>query len=84
MTKMPTIVDAFNVKKGPTESGTVPVTPLPVERIPDAVGGELIPFDLVSSLPLHILLLFVLMVPAFLLLYRKRDYVLNLVARLFF
>jgi hypothetical protein len=74
MLSMTQKVDAFNIKEGPTESG-VDV---------GAVGGELLPFNLIESLPLHVIILMILMTPAFLLLYKKRDYALNLIARILF
>jgi hypothetical protein len=74
-------VDAFSLKKGPTESGG---TSNFISEVPEAVGGELLPFDILGSLPAHIIVFLLLMIPVSLLLYRKRDYALNLVARLFF
>jgi hypothetical protein len=74
-------VDAFNLTKGPTESGAPSHI---VPEVPEAVGGELLPFNLLGSLPAHVFVFLLLMIPVFLLLYWKRDYALNLVARLFF
>jgi hypothetical protein len=74
-------VDAFSLKKGPTESGG---TSNFISEVPEAVGGELLPFNLLGSIPAHVFVFLLFMIPVFLLLYWKRDYALNLVARLFF
>jgi hypothetical protein len=50
----------------------------------DAVGGELLPFNLIESLSIQVILIMILLIPAFLLLYKKRDYAVNLIARIFF
>jgi hypothetical protein len=72
-------VEAFNLKGGPTESGEIPPS-----VVTDAVGGELLPFDIIKALPAHMIMILVLMVPLLILLYKKRDYAVNLIARLFF
>jgi hypothetical protein len=80
---MTNTVDAFKLKKGPTESG-VPSNHV-FNGIPsDAVGGELLPFNLIESLSIQVILIMILLIPAFLLLYKKRDYAVNLIARIFF
>ncbi|MBD3206948.1 hypothetical protein GF319_11490 [Candidatus Bathyarchaeota archaeon] len=76
-------VEAFNLKNGPTESGTVP-NGIPMDRIPEAVGGELLPFDVLKAIPPHVLLLLIFAIPAVVLLYKKRDYALNLLANYLF
>ena len=72
-------VEAFNLKGGPTESGGTGPT-----VVTDAVGGELLPFDIIRALPSHMIMILVLMVPLLILLYKKRDYAMNLLVRLFF
>lgn len=74
-------VDAFNVKGGPTESGVMPTPP---PDAAEAVAGELLPFNLFKALPVQMILLLLLMIPVFVILYKKRDYALSLVYRLFF
>jgi hypothetical protein len=72
-------VEGLSIKAGPTESGFVDP-----KVVPDAVGGELLSFSVLEALPAHLILFLLLMIPAFLLLYKKKDYAINLIARLFF
>jgi hypothetical protein len=77
-------VEAFSIKEGPTESGVGEafrrVRFLLVE--PEAVGGEILPFNLLEILPKYWILILALLLPAFVLLYRKRDLALNLISRI--
>ncbi len=72
-------IEAFSIKEGPTESGIEQVIK---KIIPEALGGEVLPFNLIEALPKYWLLLLILALPAFILLYRKRDLALNLVSRI--
>jgi len=72
-------VEAFSIKEGPTESGE-PAPP--IKPIIEAVGGELLPFNLLEILPKYWILLLALLLPACIILYKKRDLALNLISRI--
>jgi hypothetical protein len=69
------MVDALRIKEGPTESGVLS------QRVPETVGGELIPFDLLASIPKHWLILVVLLLPLAIILYKKRNVTVPLITR---
>ena len=71
-------VQAFSIKEGPTESGDT----AQIKPIIEAVGGELLPFNLLEILPKYWILLLALLLPAFIILYKKRDLALNLISRI--
>lgn len=73
------IVEAFSIKEGPTESGN---DVLFKKIIPEAVGGELLPFNLIEAFPKHWVLILAILLPVFVILYKKRDLALNLVSRI--
>jgi hypothetical protein len=74
-------VDAFSLKKGPTESGTVPTQEIKYLLMePSPVGGEILPFNLLETLPKYWLFGVALLIPLVLLLYKKRDLALNLLS----
>jgi hypothetical protein len=75
-------VEAFSIKEGPTESGVFPVKKRALKLIPEAIGGEILPFNLLEALPKYWILLFALLLPAFIILYKKRDLALNLISRI--
>ena len=64
-------VQAFSIKEGPTESGALPV----IKKImfAEPIGGELLPFNLLETFPRSWILFFVMFLPLFLLIYKKRD-----------
>jgi hypothetical protein len=72
-------VQAFSIKEGPTESGDP--SP-PMKPIIDAVGGELLPFELLEVLPKYWIIILALLLPAFIILFKKRDTALNLISRI--
>jgi hypothetical protein len=72
-------VEAFSIKEGPTESG---IEEIMKKIIPESVGGELIPINLLEAFPKHWILIFALILPAFIVLYKKRDLALNLISRI--
>jgi hypothetical protein len=71
-------VEGLTIKRGPAEglAQVVTVKPAPV-------GGELIPANLLASLPRHLLLLLILLLPLGFLLYRKSGSTLKTLTRLF-
>ena len=71
-------VQAFSIKEGPTESGEPAA---PVKLIVKAVGGELLPFNLIETLPKGWIIIMLLILPACVILYKKRDTALNLISR---
>ena len=71
-------VEAFSIKEGPTESGTGNTIK---KIITDAVGGEVIPFNLLESVPKLWIMLLALLLPAFIVLYKKRDTALDLISK---
>lgn len=71
-------VQAFSIKEGPTESGDPSA---PVKPIIEAVGGELIPLNLIETFPKYWILILALLLPAFVILYKKRATALNLISR---
>jgi len=72
-------VEALTIKPGPTESGVVqpPYTP---------VGGELIPIDKLSVFLSNfwLLVVLILLLPAMILFYRKRNLVLKFISPIIF
>ena len=72
-------VEAFSIKEGTTESGD-PAPPM--KPIIDAVGGELLPFNLLEVLPKYWIFLLALLLPAFIIIYKKRDLALNFISRI--
>jgi hypothetical protein len=72
-------VEAFSIKEGPTESGD-PAPP--IKPIIDAVGGEILPFNLLEALPKYWILILALLLPAFNILYKKRNLALNVISRI--
>lgn len=72
-------VEAFSFKEGPTESGSDPNF---IKRIPEAIGGEILPFNLLEAFPKYWLLLLVLLIPVFVVIYKKRNLALNLLSRI--
>jgi hypothetical protein len=70
-------VEAFNLKPGPTQSGEVP---MPVHAPSGPVGGEMLPVDKLSVFLSNywMLVLLLLLLPAALILYKKRDIALKL------
>ena len=66
-------VEALNLKSGPTQSGEVSTPVLPPGPAP--VGGEMIPVDKLSVFLSNywILVLLLLLLPAALVLYKKRE-----------
>jgi hypothetical protein len=75
-------VEAFSIKEGPTESGFSSTNQVIKKIIPEAVGGEILPLNLIEALPKYWLLILVLLLPAAVLIYRKRDLALNLISRI--
>jgi hypothetical protein len=71
-------VEAFSIKEGPTESGGS----MQAKPIIDAVGGELIPLNILEVLPKYWILILAVLLPAFIIFYKKRDLALNLVSRI--
>jgi hypothetical protein len=70
-------VHAFNFKGGPTESGTT-------QPVFQPVGGEILPFNLLSVLPKYWIMLALLLIPPAFVLYKRRDLAMNLINRLLF
>lgn len=76
-------VDAFSLKKGPTESGAVPTQKIKYLLVePSPVGGEVLPFNLLETLPKYWLVGLAILIPVLLLIYRKREPVLSLLSRI--
>jgi hypothetical protein len=71
-------VEAFSIKEGPTESGE----PATFKPIIEAVGGEILPFNLLEVFPKYWILIFALLLPVFVVLYKKRDLALNFISRI--
>jgi len=72
-------VEAFSIKKGPTESGTGNTVK---KIIPEAIGGELLPLNLLEAFPKYWILMLALLLPALIILYKKRDLAINLISRI--
>ena len=72
-------VEALTIKPGPSESGFVPSPPPPTP-----VGGELIPIDKLSVFLSNfwLLIVLILLLPAMILFYKKRNLVLKFLAPL--
>jgi hypothetical protein len=74
-------VEVFSMKEGPTESGFTPTNGVKIV-VKKAVGGELLPFNLLETLPKYWILMLALLLPALIILYKKRDLALNLISRI--
>ena len=72
-------VEAFSIKEGPTESGTGNTIK---KIITDAVVGEILPFNLLEAFPKLWIILLTILLPAFIILYKKRDIGFNLISRI--
>ena len=70
-------VQAFSIKEGPTESGEI----APGKPIIDVVGGNLIPFNLLDAIPKYWIIMLALLLPAMIILYKKRDLALHLISK---
>jgi hypothetical protein len=68
-------VDAFSLKKGPTESG---------EEVALEVGGEILPFKMLNLLPKYWILFALLLIPLTVIIYKKRSVVMNILNRIIF
>lgn len=71
-------VQALSIKEGPTESGEI----APGRPIIKVAGGELLPFNLLDTLPKYWILILALLLPALIILYKKRDLALHLISRI--
>jgi len=71
----------LTIKAGPSESGVAPSPPPPTP-----VGGELIPIDKLSVFLSNfwLLIVLILLLPAMVLFYKKRNSVLKLISPLIF
>ena len=66
-------IEAFRIKPGPTESG----------EIPEPIGGELLPTDILPTfLSQYWLLIVLFLIPLGLLFYKKRDRIFPLMLKL--
>ena len=70
-------VQAFSIKEGPTESGEI----APGKPLIDVVGGNILPFNLFDALPKYWIIMLVLLLPVFIILYKKRDLALHLISK---
>ena len=64
-------VQAFSIKEGPSESGVIPV--MKKIMFVEPIGGEILPFKLLETFPRSWILIFVMFLPLFLVIYKKRD-----------
>ncbi len=77
-------VSAFSIKEGPTESGIPVPPPNNLHVTPSPVGGELFPFNLVQIIPKQWIIILILLLPAALVLYKKREVAMDLITRILF
>jgi len=78
-------VQAFSLKNGPTESGigqVIGIRDRILKIIPEAVGGEVLPFNLIETLPSYWVFILAFFLPVLVLLYKKRDLALNFIAKI--
>ena len=75
---------AFSIKKGPTESGIPVPPPNNLHVTPSPVGGELVPLNLVQIIPKQWIIILILLLPAALVLYKKREAAMELITHILF
>ena len=75
-------ISAFSIKEGPTESGIPIPPPNNLHVTPSPVGGEIVPLNLIQIIPKHWIIMLILLLPAALVLYKKREVAIELITRI--